>query len=205
MLFGKKNQGTAQPITMAETIDKPVDKLVQPSKAAIIETVHVASEEITTHRQKLAQITKRFDLAYPSLKLIDELKENDFMWFVNGDKFVKRFKYAACVCTNYENRGGSNYNCVIDDNFDRPWYVGDIPDFALNRIAKAKDIGLEFFTIHSNQPLPTKFIISDPVIVGWRYDPRITLSKEKRIWETQESAIGVVVALWNDEGEPEDL
>lgn len=66
-------------------------------------------------------------------------------------------------------------------------YIGDIPDFVLANLDKAKECGLKDFKIYSCEPLPVKqqlLLKVDPVMIGWINDD-----------------IGVVVGIWDRDKE----
>lgn len=87
-------------------------------------------------------------------------------------------------------------------------YVGDIPDFAIERIiaARALDVFVAF-TIHSNYPLPVvmttevpspskKLSKVDPVVIGWYSSPHIIASIGKPL--TAGFIVdGSIIAMWD--------
>ena len=66
-------------------------------------------------------------------------------------------------------------------------YVGDIPDFAIDRIEIAIKLGMSYITIHSPQPFERH---DDPVLVGW-FDSPLTA--------------GIILAIWDSDLELEAL
>lgn len=120
-----------------------------------------------------------------------KLRQLGYVWFV-GQAFVSRFKYAASVMRDHV--VGSDESWLV--------YAGDVPDFALRNIAKAKSDGFSHFTIHSNKPLPIERIRMapiDPVVVAWKKDPDI--HKYRHGWIVKLHPWGVVIAAWDMDSE----
>lgn len=123
----------------------------------------------------------------PKLKV---LQEHGFVWVVEP-AFVTKFRHHASMAwpsgqpVPVYGRGGAAI------------YVGDAPAHAIDRMEEAKALGLAFQTIHSNEPLPTKFIQIDPVVVGWMRYPNIGLSADGRAETIEGDLFGVVIAAWD--------
>ena len=125
------------------------------------------------------------------------LTEAGFCWMV-VENFASRFQY----CAEVKNPSTFGDPMVVEDG-KSVVYVGDIPDFALDRIMAAEQVGLKYFTIHSNSPLPVRYMtICDPVLVGWTSRPYFGRSRVG--WESQHAwAGGVVIAVWDNDRELE--
>ena len=81
-----------------------------------------------------------------------DLMDVGFRWYVNA-KRLNKFKYFAIA-------RGRHYR---ESN-----YIGDIPDFAIDRAELALSLGIKGLTVHSTQPLPITRIVTDPIMVGWQ-------------------------------------
>lgn len=138
------------------------------------------------HIERVYKITQRneVDLGLP-MEVLTKLQEAGFTWLVKPD-FIQKFKYAASI-----NKALPSVKAFL--------YVGDFPDHALNNIEKAKDAGIQHFSIHSTQPFPSTFIKTDPVIIGWFKNPEIWQRSE--IFTTNCRYLGVVVAIWDADKE----
>jgi hypothetical protein len=66
-------------------------------------------------------------------------------------------------------------------------YVGDIPEYVLDNMDKAKECDIDTFRVYSAQPLPTEEVLvkTDPVMIGW-LDDRKT---------------GVIIGIWDRDKE----
>ena len=125
---------------------------------------------IWEHREKLGQITNLNTNFGLTPTIIKSLYENDFVWIIDQD-FIKRFKYTASV---RKPSLDNSYPVVWEFKNEPIIYVGDIPEQVLDRMSKAIDLGINYFTIHSMEPLPIKQLFTDPVLVGWVNNPCIT-------------------------------
>ncbi len=118
-----------------------------------------------------------------------------FHLWVRGD-IVSRFKYAAAL--------GCSDAIVREDWKTEIQYVGDIPDFAVKRIQKARQLS-RWLTIHSNQPMPIKRLqrMPDPIVIAWFRYPEITMRSvyTNSVKVTYPDALGFVVAMWDMEKE----
>lgn len=106
---------------------------------------------------------------------------------------IRRFKYAASI---------HGRPCVIQGG-DAILYRGDIPDFAIDRIAQIIDIHHSDVkvSIHSNLPLPIRlesaYVKIDPVVIAW-IDHSITI--HRRVFggfKADRETLGVIVAMWD--------
>ena len=113
-----------------------------------------------------------------------DLLDADFRWYVTA-RNLNLFKYFAVVRTVQGERN----------------YIGDIPNFAIERAELAISLGIKEITIHSMQPLPVSRVDTDPVMVGWLYIPQKAADNftygHYGNWE------GVVLAVWDNERELE--
>ena len=94
------------------------------------------------------------------------------------------------------------YFAIVRDKYFAPNYIGDIPDFAIDRANLAISLGIEEITIHSNQPLAVEYQKGDPVIVGWlrKPDNEVDNGFTRLRYENWE---GVVLAVWDNNKELE--
>jgi hypothetical protein len=163
----------------------------------IKDTILIPSPVINTntHLSKI-QTLKQFELEcmWNKQKLINA----GFRAFIKSD-WINNFKYHAQV---YSHSNSSLLDTV---------YVGDIPEFVLDKALIAKECGLKFITIHSNYPLPTEFIHCDPVLIGWNNyiktrDGFIRTNKHGQLYTPAISNIeGVILAVWDYDKESEIL
>ncbi len=89
-----------------------------------------------------------------------DLLDADFRWYVTAES-LNKFKHFAVV------RSVQGYRN----------YIGDIPDFAIERAEFAISLGIKEITIHSMQPLPVSRVSTDPVMVGWLRIPHESVDK----------------------------
>ena len=122
-----------------------------------------------------------------------QLAEQGFVWIITT-KYILNLKY-------HVNIRGSGIKYYSDTQAIR--YVGDIPDFALNRAESAIRLGIEVITLHSMNPLPVERIHIDPVMVGWIQDPKIHTDISGRFFSYDMKAEGIVLAIWDNEKELE--
>jgi hypothetical protein len=207
--LGRKKQLVATSIDVvkeAERVTKafiPTVDIINNSKVSYIDLL---DRELTTeeaHLKKYLYTLERKsqnDITALDMNFISKCRKADFNLFVRPD-CIGQFENAAVVYTIY---GSSQVS--KDDGLTDIHYVGDIPDFALNKIIDAQNKNIAHcLTIHSNQELAVKyepFIYRDPVIISWNTAPYI--KKHKGIWEcdTKNVNIGVVIAMWQDDGQP---
>ena len=205
-----------------EVIERQVEMIAAPSvpnleiiqKAAMpsvpnLEVVRKAAMPINRliggeleHLVRIEKATGKEFLFGLTLGMIDALNKNGFRLFVKADSIIK-FKYHASLWAEPRQDGvidsyGTIYRAGHRDDYEVGviQYVGDIPDFSLDRIEVARPLGLRFGSIHSNQALPVDFSrLTDPVIIGWCRSPEIYL-REGRVAHFHDT-IGVVVAMWD--------
>ncbi len=118
-----------------------------------------------------------------------EIAEHDLIWYITA-KAISKFKYHVNLI------GGA-----ITFYGDGVRYVGDLPDFALDRAELALSLGIEMITLHSMLPLPIKRVHIDPVMIGWLQHPAFFMHVDNRPHSCNDSAEGVVLAIWNNEKE----
>lgn len=168
-------------------------------------------EDLESHLDKLSSLS-----AYPREKIDDllypkYLKELGFCYFVSVQNILA-FHYHASVNWIYD-----DYPISIEYNITKQYrrgiyhgyqvYAGDIPDFALDKIKVVGD-KVDFITIHSMSPLPIRMAkesISlervDPILVGWKYNPNLHCING--VWDSKSNALGVVLAIWDNDKELE--
>ncbi len=149
--------------------------------AAIKRTVTKSNIIGTNHTRKLLDV--RGDKSWERMKL--DLLDAGFYFYIG--KKIKQFKYYAIVRSR-----------KFESN-----YIGDIPDFALDRAELALSIGVKEITIHSMQPLPVTRKSTDPIMVGWMRDLPNSISNE--YCYDSDAIEGVVLAAWDMEKEIELL
>jgi len=141
-----------------------------------------------------------------TVEALEKLESIGASWFVDH-KFVNRFRYAATVGGNSQKsypvlEKKSNTTENFSRNFCGVLYKGDLPEFVLDRALIMKDVGLEYFTIHSHNPLPVEYTqlpMEDPVLVVWGQHPGIVINEEKCM--AGSNCLGVVLAVWEGENE----
>ena len=135
------------------------------------------------------------------------LHEQGFRSFVT-DAFIKKFIYAASIY------GLNDYNYPVRKKgmeISVPIiYIGDIPEFGLDKIKNARHAGLRYVSIHSNYPLAHRYLEKiDPIVVGWMNNPRINIrgrgwGREGQVKNIENSPVlGVVIVAWDIEKEIE--
>ena len=201
------------------------------SLATIVRKAQVKVPTATeiAHMQRLAAVTGNRSYEVLPFSKIKELREAGFIWTVNGN-IVEKFKYAGLVAEHerdfskeaYKDQlmsrmslmanafGGlspivSSGGGIFASRVVR--YVGDLPDFAMDNMMKAAAIGIRYFTIHSNEPLPVEEIdlkAIDPLLIGWLNRPQIVKAHSDnhdkafdQLWHARKEDYGVVVAAWD--------
>lgn len=151
------------------------------------------------HISRLSKITGLSYGKYLEISIIDKLQSNGFIWFVDKT-FVQKFEYAAALTKRNGNKGAVREN---EDSFNiiNVQYVGDIPNWVLDRVESAMECGMDTITIHSHYPLPVKFekVTVDPVAIAWKGNPNI-IKNNKGIYNMNNSQ-GVVIAIWQGDNE----
>lgn len=156
------------------------------------------------HKQRVKKFTGFPDYEIPP-GMLQKLYNAGFIWVIDTD-FIRRFRYHAAVGADLQ---WHDHRVFIKQGRLREAvvYMGDIPDFALERIEIVKRIGINNFTIHSMLPLPVSFILTDPVLVGWLALPSIEIRNYGK--HTQElnfsvaDISGIVIAAWDTDHELE--
>jgi hypothetical protein len=132
-------------------------------------------------------------------KVLQALAKAHMVWKVDK-RFVLGIRYVAAVKTPDMVTYTRYYRSVTSFK-----YVGDIPDFALDNMEKAKKAGIKHFTIHSNLPLPVKraekMLKSDPIMIGWTENPTIKVDATGSIKRMSRNIEGVVIAVWDGDKE----
>lgn len=157
------------------------------------------------HSARVAQVIGVEDRTIPS-SVREKLYDSDFVWMVE-EVFVRKFKHAASIQRGvvFESDDHKNYPSLYPIKSIR--YVGDLPDFVMDRMKTAEGCGLSFFTVHSTNPLPVEVVFEkvDPVMIGWYHNPGIVfmgnLWGQKRFHHMSPTAQGVVVAIWDKDKE----
>ena len=122
-----------------------------------------------------------------------ELAENNLVWIITASDVLK-FKYHV----NIRGKAIQYYTAKHSRS-----YVGDIPDFALERAELALRLGIRNITLHSMNPLPVTRVHIDPVMVGWIQDAAIHTDKDGEFFTYWPKNEGVVLAIWDNEKELE--
>jgi hypothetical protein len=204
-MFGKKRPVAVQ----TQVIDLP--KEVQETPAHTVDIIHnskvsyidLLDRELTKgeeHLKKYLYTLERKgqdDISPLDMDFITRARKAGFTLFVRPD-VIAQFRYAAIIYSIHSHQVNDGENDII--------YVGDIPDFALDRILEAQNKKLRStITIHSNQELAVKYepyIYRDPVVIAWNYAADIR--KEKGIWQctNKNTNAGCVIAMWGEDGQP---
>jgi hypothetical protein len=209
-MFGKKKV-----INAVEEAEKVIETKIPATpeliKSRVIPYVQLLEKERTEgdeHTKKYLQILER-DSTENHRKLdidfIDAVKKEGFNLLVPVSA-IEDFKYCALVYTYHDISGITH---VTADGANNVLYIGDVPDFALDRIHKLREIRKDqFITIHSNVELPVKYEahnFRDPVIIAW--NDTAPFGKRKNKWCVEDYrhtdiSVGCVVAMWGDDGQP---
>ena len=145
--------------------DKQIEDLVVPVEAPVVlSTSEIIGESIkriqvpvnNVHLAKLATVIhidyNQMNMPFLTGSLIRSFIEDGFVWMVD-ESFVKKFKYVAGVGNDMVPVVHAGNNTIRRNATEHVRYIGDIPDFALDRIHQIKPHNTSL-TIHSNQPLP---------------------------------------------------
>lgn len=112
-----------------------------------------------------------------------DLIDASFRWYITAEN-LNKFKHFAILRT--VGRVGN--------------YIGDIPDFAIDRAELALSLGIKEITIHSMQSLPISRVNTDPIMVGWIRIPDMA-SDGAFTYGFFCDREGVVISAWNMEKE----
>jgi len=173
------------------------DTAMKVNRELTLPAIWERTEREIQHLQRLGKELGRKDaqpIAARERQLL-QITQAGFIWFVDH-RFVERMRYAATVGSR--TRMGMRNPLVRTPDGSGIWYAGDIPDFALDNIEKAKECRLQDITIHSNMPLPVQIEEIEPVLVGWLQQPRIVCQRGRspRCW-CESHELGVVLAFWD--------
>jgi len=181
-------------------------------KVLVKDVVSTVKTSGITKENALSQVKKRErmntvlnrDLPNLSSEEIDLLERLGFVWFVN-DHFVEKFEHTAALIRPNTNESYA-VTTIRAGNTVGVFYDGDIPYSILDKIQLLKSHDFDCFTIHSHKELPVSFVMPeiDPVVVGWKVNPKIKkhqLGDNESIWKSDQFSIGVVVGLWQGENE----
>lgn len=203
-MFGRKPKETVTRNREADKVVVPTVDIIRLSKPSYMQLLDRELDEDERHLERYLRVLGRQTVdstKFLDIYFIKGSKKAGFNLFVKPD-VVQQFKYAALVCGN----GVSLIPPVRKDHSSSVLYVGDIPDFALDRIATAQNKGIaRYITIHSNQELPViyeKYVYRDPVLISWDVNPRIERQSGKWQCTNNDLSVGVVIAMWGDEGQP---
>jgi hypothetical protein len=169
--------------------------------ASIIDNNLISS---ITHRYRARKFEGLPDYEFPAV-MLEELRTAGFVWLVGAD-FIRQFPYHATLGQDIQ---WHDHRVFIKQGRLRKAlvYQGDVPEFALDRVEKAQNLGISDFTIHSMLPLPVKFILTDPVLVGWPAMPMIEVIRYGKTGQklnfTVKDITGVVIAVWDSNHELE--
>ena len=143
------------------------------------EVAVVDMTECREHTRRLLDL--KCENTWERLKL--DLIDAGFLWYVEA-RDLNKFNFLA----------------VVRATQARADYIGDIPDFALERAEAAISLGIREITIHSNEELPIDRTHTDPVMVGWKVCPAISQSR-RFVDANLDSWEGVVIAVWDNDKE----
>ena len=150
------------------------------------------------HKRRVRKFAGLPDYEIPP-SMLQELNNAGFTWLVDT-AFIRKFCYHAAVGQDYQ---WHDHRVFVKQGRIRQAivYVGDIPDFALDRVEIARETGINNFTIHSMLPLPVSFLITDPVLVGWPALPSIEIHNDGKHKQELSFAVeevkGIVIAVWD--------
>jgi len=163
----------------------------------------LTSEEL--HRERVARVIGTPNNILP-LEIRENLYDKNILWVVDQN-FIEKFRHAACIGRGVDFEPSEHEEYPLSNPIRTVRYVGDLPDFVMDRMQTARECGLRFFTIHSAQPLPISeaFEKVDPVMVGWYNDPGIIFMnnfwEQRRFHHMDPTAQGVVIAIWDRDKE----
>lgn len=143
------------------------------------------------HAIKLLELLEGKNMSSERFKLI--LCNAGFVWFVKAVDILK-FKF-------HVNIRGTGIKYYSSGHSIR--YVGDMPDFAIERAKTALNLGIKDITLHSMEELPVTRVHIDPVMVGWIDEPKFHTDEFGELFTYRPMNEGVVLAIWNNERELE--
>lgn len=142
------------------------------------------------HRIRMATLLDNwiYTHGFPPV-VLRALLDSGVVWLA-GPEFIARFRYAAGLYID---------TAVLDIKTNcRVQYRGDLPEFALDRLETARNLGLKHFTVHSNEPLPVELLRkTDPVLIGWPATPLIRVLENRNCELSVLGLRGVVLAAWD--------
>lgn len=188
-MFWRKNQ-------VAVLSEKPIAVATKEKSALDIykETILTNLPDVNNHMGKITKLSIP-SLSMPMPKYMRQsLALKGFYVYVNSS-WINNFKYHASV---YSECSSHLLNTV---------YMGDIPESVLNKALMIREMGMTYITIHSNNPLPVRFVNCDPVLIGWgnailsvsgEGSSYIHTDKEgKLLRPASESTEGIIIAIWD--------
>lgn len=181
-----------------------MNTLVAISNIELVRSTAVPIENLTSEIEHIVRVQKVIGkkfLAGFTPEKFNALNSKGIRLVVKTSDVVK-FKYHALLWADTKASGGT----IRETQYGHIQYIGDLPNFALDRIEVARQNGLVFGTIHSNFPLPTEFISAkktDPVVIGWCEFPDICINRD--IVTSFREILGVVIAMWDMDKELEYL
>ncbi len=207
-MFGRKKQ-----IVAVKVQEEKKPEIILPTvdivKSAGLEYLDLLDRQLTEDEEHLHKYlytlerNKVDDTGTIDVYFIERARKKGFKLFVKPD-VVKQFMYAATVYATttipvvHAKPDPYNYKSVI--------YVGDIPDFALDKIIDAQNAKIgQYISIHSNQELPVKYekyTYRDPVIIAWNSNPEIMRRDYEWLYSKKDVTVGCVIAMWGEEGQP---
>jgi hypothetical protein len=195
-----------RPAHQQESLNEPI-YLSRQTTSTIKEFASRIDEQVISravHNWRVKKFSGLPDYAIPPVMLRD-LYNKGFVWIVDAS-FVKKFCYHAAVGPDLQWHDHRIY--IKQGRFRQAViYAGDIPDFALERIDQVNKIGISNFTIHSMQPLPVNFVLTDPVLIGWPAMPSIEITNygkgNQKLNFHVEDITGIVIAAWDTDRELE--
>lgn len=124
-----------------------------------------------------------------------KLLDAGLSWFVDG-VLLNQFPYAATVLTPPETFEFGGPVLWSNANMATVHYTGRLPDFVLDRLEQAAALEVKYATLHSLMPLPVSYRHTDPVLVGWKANPHISVWNKS---QCQPHLCGVVLSIWGEE------
>jgi len=162
------------------------------------------------HLEKISRLKRETHKGSMSSNTVEALWNRDFIWFVDNE-FISRFKYAASLGLSTDRNEFAAVTGKIKGNFGEFQradivYKADMPDIVADRALLARELGINYFTVHSHHPLPVEFVLPqvDPVLIGWETHPVVYKNFERSPhgnFQCAKDALGVVIAVWEGENE----
>ena len=197
-------------ITMQEVAGiKAIPSTVEIARSNLINEIPLVT--VSDHIRNLAQYNSEASALVETEEVTKQLIvkrqffiDNGFNYIVSP-KIISSFKFHAGVKQGIR---------ISRDNRTSVSYVGDIPEFAIERLNKfdklfAYDWRVRMFTpeyiltIHSNQEMPIKIIPIDPILIGWVKARSYFFQERLDQIQNAQDILGIVIGVWDNDKELE--